>query len=340
MDSNLVVGIAQRLNRYTRISTKSVYQEKEIKNIVAYGKERNLPTMYIVNYQNKGFSVISADKRVNPILSYSDEGEFSLDNIPEGVTLWLEWVSERITRYRNENVQPDPMITSMWNSVECPEKPIKMVNCNDPDHTSQIVKGPYLQSKWSQRSGFDKYCPVGCPVGCVPIAAGQLMRYWKHPSEYAWDKMPLDKASDESASFLKLLGSGIYFDVSYGKDGTSARNSNTDNVLRDLKYSATRNKYNYAKVKANIMTGNPVLLEGKNKVSGGGHTWVCDGIQIYNSTMYSYSYLYMHWGFSDGYADGYYKLDDWSYTNPNTGKLEFDYESSLVYRMIVDIYPR
>ena len=110
------------------------------------------------------------------------------------------------------------------------------------------------------------------------------MRYWKHPREYAWDKMPLDKASDESASFLKLLGSGIYFNVSYGKDGTSARNSNTDNVLRDLKYSATRNKYNYAKVKDNIMSGKPVLLEGKNKVSGGGHTWVCDGIQTVSYT--------------------------------------------------------
>ena len=38
VDSNLVVGIAQRLNRYTLISTKSIHQEKEIKNIVSYGK--------------------------------------------------------------------------------------------------------------------------------------------------------------------------------------------------------------------------------------------------------------------------------------------------------------
>ena len=53
MDSNLVVGIAQRLNRYTLISTKSIHQEKEIKNIVSYGKERSLPTLYIVNYESR-----------------------------------------------------------------------------------------------------------------------------------------------------------------------------------------------------------------------------------------------------------------------------------------------
>lgn len=74
-----------------------------------------------MNYESKGFSIISADKRVYPILGFSDEGEFSLDNAPEVVTLWLEWVSEHITRCRNQNFQPDPMITSMWNSAECPE---------------------------------------------------------------------------------------------------------------------------------------------------------------------------------------------------------------------------
>ena len=76
VDSNLVVGIAQRLNRYTLISTKSIHQEKEIKNIVSYGKERSLPTLYIVNYESKGFSIISADKRVYPILGFLMKGSF------------------------------------------------------------------------------------------------------------------------------------------------------------------------------------------------------------------------------------------------------------------------
>ena len=62
------------------------------------GKERSYLRCYIVNYESKGFSIISADKRVYPILGFSDEGEFSLDNAPEVVTLWLEWVSEHITR--------------------------------------------------------------------------------------------------------------------------------------------------------------------------------------------------------------------------------------------------
>lgn len=339
VDSSLVLSIAVNINSYTGVQTKGVYQQKEIKNIIPYGKGRSLPTMYIVNYQSDGFSIISTDKRVTPILSYSNEGEFSLDDAPEGVTLWLEWVSDGITLYRDQNVQPDPMITSMWNKAECPVE-AKMVNCNKPGTSSQIVKGPYLKSTWSQRSGFDKYCPTGCPAGCIPVAAAQLMRYWQHPSAYAWSKMPLDRASDESASLLKILGESKYFDVSYGKDGSSARNAFTDNVLRDLGYNATREKYNYPKVEDNVMYGKPVLLEGKNEVTGIGHTWVCDGIQIFNSTTYSSSYLYMHWGWSGGYCDGYYMLDNWSHKDPATGKLEFDYKPNFLHRMIVDISPK
>ena len=79
VDSNLVVGIAQRLNRYTLISTKSIHQEKEIKNIVSYGKERSLPTLYIVNYE------------VKVLVLYLQTREFilSLVFLMKGSFLWI-----------------------------------------------------------------------------------------------------------------------------------------------------------------------------------------------------------------------------------------------------------
>ena len=337
VDSNLVVGIAQRLNRYTLISTKSIHQEKEIKNIVSYGKERSLPTLYIVNYESKGFSIISADKRVYPILGFSDEGEFSLDNAPEVVTLWLEWVSEHITRCRNQNFQPDPMITSMWNSAECPEKPLKMVNCDDPDHTSQIVKGPYLKTSWNQRNNYNKYCPTNCPVGCTAVAIGQIMRFWEYPKSYNWAAMSFNNATDVTARFLAELGNKDHLNMDYTPNGSSARNTVLDNVLRGYGYNASREKYNYAKVKSEIFSGRPVILSGVNQVSGSGHAWVCDGIQIYNSTMYSYSMLHMNFGNSEKY-NGYYQLDNWSYIED--GKLIFDYTTNFFHRMIISIYPK
>lgn len=312
-------------------------KKKKLKILFLMERERSLPTLYIVNYESKGFSIISADKRVYPILGFSDEGEFSLDNAPEVVTLWLEWVSEHITRCRNQNFQPDPMITSMWNSAECPEKPLKMVNCDDPDHTSQIVKGPYLKTSWNQRNNYNKYCPTNCPVGCTAVAIGQIMRFWEYPKSYNWAAMSFNNATDVTARFLAELGNKDHLNMDYTPNGSSARNTVLDNVLRGYGYNASREKYNYAKVKSEIFSGRPVILSGVNQVSGSGHAWVCDGIQIYNSTMYSYSMLHMNFGNSEKY-NGYYQLDNWSYIED--GKLIFDYTTNFFHRMIISIYPK
>lgn len=338
VDPNLVIGIAKNIDLYTSVATKSTLVEKEIESFIPYGKGRSVPAFYIVNYKGNGFSIISADKRVNPILGYSEDGSFSMEDIPDGLNLWLEWVSERISYYRAENIQADPMTTSVWNSTECPVKPIRNI-CDNVDNISTITKGPYLSSTWDQRNGYNAFCPEGCPAGCVPVAAAQIMRFWKHPNKYHWDNMPLDKASTATARLLSELGSEFYFDVSYSPTGTSARNAFTDNVLRDLGYSsATRNKYNYATLKGELYAGRPVLLEGKNSVSGGGHTWVCDGIWITNYTTNSTSMLHMNWGWNGKY-NAYYNIGDWSYKNPTTGELIFDYSPGFLYRMIVNIHP-
>lgn len=345
VDSTLAVGIGRRINRFTASSARSAGQERAIKNVVPYSKTREShPTMYIENYQDGGFCIISADKRVRPILAYSDEGEFLVDKAPDVVLEWIHTTSNVILHFRQNNLQPDLEVISMWNSAECPEDPKKMINCDDPDHTSQIQKGPYLTSQWNQRTqglsqntDYNKYCPAGCPTGCSAVAIGQIMRYWQHPQNYNWSAMSYTLPTDATARFLAELGDKDHLDINYSTSGSSAKNTIYDNVLRDYGYNASREKYNYAKVKDELYAGRSVLLSGTNSNGGGSHVWICDGIQISNHVTFSTSLMHMNWGWG-GSHDGYYQVNNWSFTD-NDGNV-VEYNPNWLHRMIINIRPK
>lgn len=345
VDSTLAVGVGKRINRFTAASTRTASEEKVIKNVFPYGKGRsNQPTLYIENFEDGGFGIISADKRISPILAYSEKGEFSLNDAPEIVLDWINTVSNVIAYFRENNLQPDLEIISLWNSAECPEDAKKTINCSDVDHTSQIQKGPYLKSKWDQGSGtlnqnadYNKYCPTGCPTGCSAIAIGQVMRYWQYPTNYNWNEMSYNFPTDATARFLAELGDKNHLNINYSPSGSSAKNTIYDNVLRDYGYSASREIYNYSKVKDELYAGRPVLLSGKNSNGKSAHVWVCDGIQIFNNVTYSSSLMHMNWGWG-GDHDGYYQVNNWSFTDNNQQVVE--YAPNWLHRMIINIKPK
>ena len=140
VDSCLAVEIGVRSNKFSTSSTRSILEKKTIKNVVSYNNARsNNPIMYIENFQEGGFCIISADKRIKPILAYSDEGEFALNNAPDGVIDWINTVSEVVTDYRENNLQPDWEVLNMWDSEECPVKPERIApHCNNPDYAETI----------------------------------------------------------------------------------------------------------------------------------------------------------------------------------------------------------
>ncbi len=58
-------------------------------------------------------------------------------------------------------------------------------------------QGPLLTTNWHQGEPYNNYCPMGdggrCLVGCVALAAAQVMRYHRWPvlgkgdHDYMWD---------------------------------------------------------------------------------------------------------------------------------------------------------
>lgn len=102
--------VAEIFNRKNRNSTRSSPNEptKQIKEISTLYDNGEL-MMYIVNYQDrKGYTIISATKKYYPVIAYSDEGSFSLqESYNDGSFILLDEY-KKIMRYNEE--QPDSII--------------------------------------------------------------------------------------------------------------------------------------------------------------------------------------------------------------------------------------
>jgi hypothetical protein len=78
-----------------------------------FGKET--PLFYAINYTNGGFIIISADKRVSPILAYSNESFFDFDNEkPQGLVKWKDGISQLITEKRIRNEKQCNALVIEW----------------------------------------------------------------------------------------------------------------------------------------------------------------------------------------------------------------------------------
>lgn len=70
-------------------------------------QDSEIPQLYIINFKEGGFIIISADKRIEPILAYSESSNFPLNdfsNMPFGLSFWLNSTCNFIDSVRHENI--------------------------------------------------------------------------------------------------------------------------------------------------------------------------------------------------------------------------------------------
>ena len=63
--------------------------KRPVRSVEAKGPNADVTLMYVVNY-DKGWEILSADKRAQPVLAFSDGGEFSFETANPGEKVWLE----------------------------------------------------------------------------------------------------------------------------------------------------------------------------------------------------------------------------------------------------------
>lgn len=150
--------------------------------------------IYVFNYQDGGYIMISADERHEPILSIVGKGAYQSEDVPSGLYNWLVFTLESIDGLKNGTLSNSRPAKQQWIDVirkidepalfppdnccpECPNYPeckqIPSLGCGEPDircfdeddngdpcgNTVTITKGPFLKTEWGQSCGnYNNLC--------------------------------------------------------------------------------------------------------------------------------------------------------------------------------------
>ncbi|QOG01919.1 C10 family peptidase [Flavobacterium sp. MDT1-60] len=358
VDSTLAKEIASEIlfktetNSSVSKSTSTNITKKNIESITEVKNDQGNTVFYIINYKAKGYILLSADNREQPIVAFSEDSKFVLDADANdfGLKTWFNNTKKQITSIQNSSAKQTEEKKIQWRQVK------NMLANNNIfskipadqcfEHTTSVSKGPFLQSSWQQAKGFNsalKY--ISCDgddfqvyAGCVPISMAQVMRYYQYPTNYNWSAMPMEDASSTTANFIAdihtAIGSIFEGQLYYNCHATGViKSADMGKVLKSkFNYtSADTAPYNYSTVKANLEAGKPVLLVGAG--NAGAHMWVCDGYSA--SSFYSADctgsstlYFHMNWGWKNGENNGFY-----AYNNFNPSIYTFNEALVMTYNI-------
>lgn len=352
------IGIASVLefsqSKFNARANQKASTYKTVSQSLSVPDENGQPNLHIVNYEEGGYAIVSADNRVHPILAITELGSLTLKekNLPEGLLLWLAETSEMVSYTKKINEPRTDLMIQSWELCEtraislqtespCPE------DC-DRNYFSQV--SPLLSTIWNQGVGFNNYAPyMGCsspangrpPAGCVATATAQVMKYHQYPSNYPWSSMPDSSGSSATSLLMHDIGSSV--NMNFGCEGSGAfTNSIPDALIDDFGYqSASYSDFSFWTLKQDLNAGRPVILSASKDefcvlvwcVALKGHAWVVDGYIEYEVWDYAcengnvYVSLHMNWGWGGSY-DGWYSYSDWS-----PGSSSYDYGKKMVHNI-------
>ena len=314
------------IERADRAGTESL----NIQNIEVVD-ENSVKLMYIFHLEEPGFIIVSADDRVVPLLAFSFENPFNMENMPANLSWMVDAYTELVTGAINSNVSATEEVSDEWN---------KYLTGDNLNLQTRDAAGPLLLSKINQTGGWNDYCPDGScsdgdqvPNGCVAVSMTALMHYWSYPTTgygsnscycggygtqsadfsdatYDYDSMG-DATSATDAAALLLWHAGVSVNMDYECEGSG---SMVTGGFPSAEYSLKNNfnfksnmydvhPYSYSdagwidKLADEIDSNRPFIYVGYN--DEGGHAWNCDG--------YDDDLFHMIWGWG-GQSNGYFTI--------------------------------
>ena len=304
----------------------------DVQLVSTYRTDKSVSAFHVFNTED-GFVIVSADDCETPIIGYSHEDRFDPNTVPEQMEAYLQDFVTRIQYGIENHIEADELTTRQWKMVKTTGR------LNESKSTTAV--DPLLTEMWEQGCHYNELCPtfskVPCghaEVGCVAVAMGQIMHYWRYPETgwgsnsynnagltlsanfgntvYDWDHMPdslTDNSSDievEAVATL-LFHCGISVNMQYTTNGSGADSGDVpDALIRYFNYSKhlhieKRKDFNneewISMLKACLDLQQPVYYGGKGNL--GSHAFVCDG---YDDN----DLLHFNWGW--GRANGYFAL--------------------------------
>lgn len=186
----VILGIGTMFANPVDVNTAKSVGQKFVQNKFELTRSANLElvytfsveneaSLYVFDVDNNGFVVVSADDSFRPIVGYSDEGPFNVENMSPEMNYYLTNMAQG--RHQLKGRAVDPIVVEEWESVQ---KYGRL-------HSFNGGKGDeYLcQTKWDQNPApYNSMCPADPLgpgghdyVGCVATAMSQIMKYWNYP---------------------------------------------------------------------------------------------------------------------------------------------------------------
>ena len=324
----------------------------EIENTFVIGRE-DMPIMHVVNYDGGGFVLVSGDKRLNPILAYSENNTFDCDEekFPDGLKMWINEINETIEYIReNDLVQLEEM-DKHWDNFISSQTSSRALTpnddiCADLDRFRREI-GPLLLTAWHQEYPFN----IGMPditdeegrlmkayVGCVPVAVAQIMKYHTCPTGYEWHSMLNSDANGETLRLFDAIHDYLGDEIRLESDGSWVRSDYpVDDLLKDFEFqSAVQTEYDKDAAANELLTfGRPIIIGAKKTNCNQGHMWVCDGARNWcvcveseeGNMVAEYLFFHMNWGLGNNY-NGWYGHGDF-----NVGDSNYSRDKIMIYQI-------
>ena len=358
-------GTADATTADGKATTRSAGLNKEVQSVTPVPDASGATAFYVINYKGGGFMILAADKRMNPVLAFSETSTFPLNDpegAPESLTDWMANVKDQMQTLRVNNElltetmvaawEPESIQTMLFGAPTPP--PSKGVDPDEGDNCKNESKtyGPFLRTTWHQGPNYNDLIPImGCdpsynykaPVGCVAVAVAQVMKYYRYPTSYNWDNMPNTWATEETAKLMKDVGAAVK--MKYGCNGSSSNLKKAAKALTDVyHYRSAKYKGSIEQsiVESEIISGRPVILAGVRYKGGffqyAGHAWVCDGYK-YSLIYYHkcrgglYEWFHMNWGLFEYAGTKYNGWYDLKNLRPRED-LNYNLSQDMVYEII------
>ncbi|MDD4214182.1 MAG: C10 family peptidase [Bacteroidales bacterium] len=309
---------------------------------------------YLFNFGLNGFVIVAYDDSNFPIIGFSVDEPFDIQNIPPALTWWLSKQSEEC-KYKYDNSQ-------LQNNMDAWQYLLNGQNFKS-GHSKGI--SPLLTCKWDQGTNYNYHCPSHpsgpgghCYAGCVATAMAQIMYYYKFPEHgigsyfynhggygnigadfestyYDWASMTntINTASKEASSIL-IYHCGVSVNMNYSSASSGANSQDVAQALETYFNFSPRSRYaekdNYQNDEWNRMLIDNLEMQQPIYYSGsgpdGGHAFVFDGYL-------DSCYFHVNWGWG-GYSNGYFYV-----SNLNSSGGNFSYNQAAVLDAVPYFYP-
>lgn len=315
----IAIQQAQKLG----LTVSKVQQARCMKGIASTTEDQ--PYYVFNNEGQKGWTIVSGDDTLEPVIGYSDEGQISsTDDLPDVVKGILSNYKTPLASTDGESSARALASSTTTNAI-----------------------GPLMTTKWDQYKPYYNMCPLmdgtNCATCCIVTAFGQILYYLYYteggieestfqsslpsytptagiageavagPRTYRWADMATDYCSTNytetqaSAVATLMRDLGTCLQIKYGSGGVATSTGNSNNVTTigcgNFGLQTTGLSFVYptdaasekSYVDKELNAYRPAL------VCGNGHCFVCDGRDTQN--MYHFN-----WGYS-GRGDGFYSFD-------------------------------